>query len=189
MIDPTNPLAFLQQANQRGMQSLATGGDVIAAMLAAQQQQAAAAPSHVSASPVGSSVPLKGPNGKLYYPTNTRRITEGYGPRVHPITGKRGFHTGEDIGARYSAPVYATANGVISKSQWNNIYGNQIVLNDGGNLQSMYGHLSKSLVKAGQSVKKGQIIGYVGSTGLSTGAHLHFEVWYNGKPVNPNAYL
>lgn len=189
MIFNSDPLAFLKDANQRGMESLATGGNAIAAMLQSRLSQQSQAPSSVASSPVGSSIPVKGPDGKLYFPTNTRRLTEGYGPRVHPITGKKGFHTGEDIGARYGSPVYATSDGVVGRSQWNNIYGNQIVLNNGGSLQSMYGHLSKSLVKAGQSVKRGQIIGYVGSTGLSTGAHLHFEVWYNGKPVNPNAYL
>jgi len=117
------------------------------------------------------------------------RITSKYGMRFHPILKKNKMHTGMDIGAPKGANIIAAENGTVMQAGWNNAYGNMILINHGGNLVTLYGHASKLLVSSGQQVTKGQTIAKVGSTGYSTGPHLHFEVRKNGDPVNPNSYL
>lgn len=134
---------------------------------------------------------LPAPSGKFLLPlSGTLRITSPYGPRTHPIKGTSGFHTGNDYQAKQGTPVFAVSDGVVRKATPNGgAYGNQVVVDIGGGLSGMYGHLQRFSVQQGQRVRKGQVIGYVGSTGLSTGPHLHFETWYKGKPVNPDKYL
>jgi len=112
-------------------------------------------------------------------------ITCKFGYRVHPITHVYKLHTGVDIGAHYGTPIHAAADGTVILSGWYGAYGNAIVLDHGGRVSTLYGHCSRLAVRNGQSVKRGQVIGYVGSTGLSTGAHCHFEKRVNGTPVNP----
>lgn len=109
--------------------------------------------------------------------------------RFHPILKKNKMHTGMDIGAPKGANIVAAENGTVIQAGWNNAYGNMIVINHGGNLVTLYAHASKLLVSVGQQVTKGQVIAKVGSTGYSTGPHLHFEVRKNGDPVNPSSYL
>lgn len=123
------------------------------------------------------------------------RITSNFGKRAQPIKGASTNHKGIDIGADYNTPIIAPANGVVSVSHGNNPggYGTFIIIDngmiDGKKVTSWYGHLNKSVVTNGQKVYKGQtVIGYVGSTGNSTGPHLHFEVRENNKPVNPLNY-
>ncbi len=112
--------------------------------------------------------------------------SSSYGPRVHPITGRSSFHTGVDLPTGMGTPVIAPSGGIVLKTvSGDSIYGNQIVLDHGRHYESMYGHLSGYVVKPGQRIHRGQVIGYVGSTGLSTGPHLHFETWKNYQPVNP----
>jgi len=112
-------------------------------------------------------------------------ITSGYGYRTNPFTGKREFHQAIDISAPWGTPIRAAAQGKVVQAGWKDAYGLRVRISDGYGYYTVYGHLSKILVKRGTWVKKGQIIGRVGSTGRSTGPHLHFEVWHNGKSINP----
>lgn len=117
------------------------------------------------------------------------RITSGFGRRYHPILKRLRPHTGIDIAAPRGTPVYATGDGVVSKETGGSGYGITVVIDHGYSYQSLYAHLSKKIVKPGQQIKRGQIIGYVGSTGLSMGTHLHYEVIKNGVYVNPVHYF
>lgn len=112
-------------------------------------------------------------------------LSGGFGARSDPFTGETGFHRGLDISADKGQGVYATAAGKVDLAGYSGDYGNLIVLNHGYGLTTRYGHLSRFAVKAGDDVKKGDLIGYVGSTGRATGSHLHYEVLSNGKLVNP----
>ena len=117
------------------------------------------------------------------------RVSSRYGMRFHPILRRRKMHTGDDLAARYGAPIKAAHNGRVLWSGWKKAYGNTIIIDNGGGVTTLYGHASKLGVKPGQPIKRGEYIGNVGSTGLSTGPHLHFEVRKNGKPINPTPYL
>jgi murein DD-endopeptidase MepM/ murein hydrolase activator NlpD len=112
-------------------------------------------------------------------------LTGRFGGRPDPFTGERAFHQGLDISTAKGQPVYATANGTIESAARGGEYGNLIVVRHDFGLSTRYGHLSKFNVRPGQSVKRGDVIGFVGSTGRSTGAHLHYEVLANGKLINP----
>ena len=117
-------------------------------------------------------------------------ITSGYGVRVHPIQGIIKGHTGIDIGnAGFGAPVIAAADGVVSMASYYGGYGNCVMINHGNGVSTLYGHGQKILTEVGKEVKKGDLIMEVGSTGVSTGPHLHFEVRINGNIVNPLPYL
>lgn len=113
------------------------------------------------------------------------RLTSGFGWRVHPITGSRAFHTGIDIGAASGTPILAAADGVVVFAGDGGSYGNMIILRHKNGLYTVYGHASKLIAKKGKYVKRGQKIALVGSTGASTGPHLHFEVKSTEKHVNP----
>ncbi len=115
------------------------------------------------------------------------RVTSSYGMRTHPLLGYARMHKGVDIGAPYGTPIYAANDGVVSFAGRNRGYGNFVKLNHAGGVASGYGHMSRIAVSRGSRVARGQVIGYVGSTGLSTGPHLHWEVWRNGVAVNPRA--
>ncbi|MCQ2286053.1 MAG: M23 family metallopeptidase [Bacteroidales bacterium] len=120
---------------------------------------------------------------------NISEISSGFGMRYHPILKTLRRHTGIDIAAPKGTPVYATADGTVSREKPGSGYGNTVILNHGYSYKTLYAHLSKTNVKAGQKVKRGQIIGYVGNTGLSFGSHLHYEVRKNDIPVNPVHYF
>lgn len=120
---------------------------------------------------------------------NMYNITSGFGNRYHPILKTLRPHTGIDIAAPKGTPVYATADGVVSYENAGSGYGITVIINHGYSYQTVYGHLSKKVVKSGQKIKRGQIIGYVGNTGLSLGSHLHYEVIKGGKYVNPVHYF
>ena len=113
------------------------------------------------------------------------RITSGFGSRRHPVLGYRRQHNGIDFGAAHGSPIYAVTDGVVMSAGYNGGYGRFVRLSHDGNLGTGYGHMSRIAVSAGQRVRRGQVIGYVGSTGLSTGPHLHYELYRNGAPVNP----
>jgi murein DD-endopeptidase MepM/ murein hydrolase activator NlpD len=117
------------------------------------------------------------------------RLTSGFGYRRDPISGVRKFHNAIDIAAPRGTPVYAYTNGKVVTAGWGNMTGNYVVIDHGGGLRTKYLHLSSISVSVGQTVKVGQKIGGVGSTGYSTGNHLHFEVTKNGVAVNPLLYL
>nr|WP_296678406.1 M23 family metallopeptidase [Novosphingobium sp.] len=132
--------------------------------------------------PRGVSVPSR-------MPVMGAALTSGYGMRIHPVLGGRRAHKGIDLAMPTGTPVYATADAVVSKAERFSSYGLYISLEHGGDIQTRYGHLSRIAVAAGQSVHKGDVIGYVGSTGRSTGPHLHYEVRVGGLSVNPVPYL
>jgi murein DD-endopeptidase MepM/ murein hydrolase activator NlpD len=112
-------------------------------------------------------------------------VTSGFGYRLHPILHTYRMHTGIDFGAPVGAPIFAAAAGEIFTAGWCRGYGRCIIILHGDGISTLYGHCSAVLVQSGQIVRRGQLIGLVGSTGLSTGPHLHFEVRRNGVPVNP----
>lgn len=116
-------------------------------------------------------------------------LTDGFGGRSDPFTGEKGNHGAVDISSAAGQPVRAPADGIIVKADWANGYGNVVYVSHGYGLSTRYGHLAKFNAKPGQKVKRGDVIGFVGSTGRSTGPHLHYEVRMNGNPVNPLEYI
>lgn len=126
--------------------------------------------------------------GIFTYPNNGR-LSSPFGWRRHPILGYRRFHSGLDFAASYGSTIRAADTGMVIFSGWYGGYGKAIIINHGNGISTLYGHSSNLYVTEGQRVKRGQAIAAVGSTGLSTGPHLHFEVRKNGTPVNPANYL
>jgi murein DD-endopeptidase MepM/ murein hydrolase activator NlpD len=114
-------------------------------------------------------------------------ITSYFGYRYHPILHFTRFHAGLDIGAGWGSPIVAAADGQVVGAGWGGGYGREVQIAHGGGLSSIYGHMSAVVAQPGSYVRAGQLIGYVGSSGLSTGPHLHFEVRQGGQPVNPLA--
>lgn len=139
-----------------------------------------------SASPIartrGVSIPSRNP-------LEGATLTSGFGMRTHPVLGGRRGHKGIDLSAPTGTPIYASADGVVTRADWFSSYGLYISLDHGAALETRYGHLSRLNVAEGQEVKKGDLIGYVGSTGRSTGPHLHYEVRIAGVAVNPVPYM
>ncbi len=122
-------------------------------------------------------------------PLEDTRLTSDFGMRTHPVLGGRRNHKGVDLSAPSGTPIYATADGFVSKAEWYSSYGNYVSIEHGAELQTRYAHMSRIAVAPGTRVKKGEIIGYVGSTGRSTGPHLHYEVRIGGEAVNPIPYM
>ena len=116
-------------------------------------------------------------------------ISSGFGPRIHPIYGYSLMHSGVDMNGAMGQPIVAAAGGTVFFAGAKGGYGNSIMIDHGGGMVTVYAHQSKFAVSNGQKVTVGQVIGYVGSTGVSTGPHLHFEVRINGNPVNPAKYF
>jgi len=128
--------------------------------------------------------------GQLLWPVPSNGyISSGFGARLHPVFGEFRQHFGVDIGADHGANVLASDSGVILTSTYSSSYGNYIVISHGNGMTTLYAHLSSRWVSVGDSVTKGQIIGLIGSTGVSTGPHLHFEVSVDGVKVDPERYL
>ncbi|MBI3552140.1 MAG: M23 family metallopeptidase [Elusimicrobia bacterium] len=134
----------------------------------------------------------------LYHATPNMWPTEGqitslFGYRFDPIRREEGesgeFHAGIDIANSPDTLIYATADGTVRHTGWSHGYGQMVVIDHGYGISTLYGHTSKFLVQNGQRVSRGQVIAYMGTTGRSTGAHLHYEVWRHGKPVNPMIFL
>jgi len=116
-------------------------------------------------------------------------ITSKYGRRIDPINGKASFHAGLDIRQKPGSKIVSTADGVVAERGYSNGFGNYIVIKHSNNFKTRYFHMQKSLVSQGEKVKRGQTIGLVGNTGRSTGAHLHYEIIYRDKSVNPLNYV
>ena len=125
--------------------------------------------------------------GNLVWPSYCTYISSRQGPRVHPITGEYKNHGGTDIAASYGSAIYAADSGrVVSSSDgWNGGWCNYVMIDHGNGMQTLYAHMSSRAVSVGQTVSRGQTIGYVGSTGMSTGPHLHFEMYVNGSRIDP----
>ena len=125
--------------------------------------------------------------GNLVWPSYCTYITSRQGPRVHPVTGEYKNHGGTDIGASYGSAIYAADSGTVvaSSNGWNGGWGNYVMIDHGNGMQTLYAHMSSRAVSVGQTVSRGQTIGYVGSTGMSTGPHLHFEMYVNGSRIDP----
>jgi murein DD-endopeptidase MepM/ murein hydrolase activator NlpD len=126
------------------------------------------------------------PNGK---PLNYKRIASTFGYRIHPVTKKKSFHAGLDLPAKHGTPIYAPASGVVVYAAKKGPYGNFLLLAHSYGFKTAYGHLSRFAVKSGEYVSKGQKIAYVGSTGRSTGPHLHYEVRYLTKWLDPKKFM
>lgn len=116
-------------------------------------------------------------------------ITDGFGPRIDPITRQAAFHDGLDISAAFGTPVKAPADGLVVFADRESGYGKVVKINHGYGFLTLYGHLDRILVKEGQRVKRGEVIGRVGMTGRTTGPHLHYEVWKDGEKQNPLHYI
>ena len=132
-----------------------------------------------------SSMPVLKPVADKY----VNRLASGYGSRFHPILKVNKMHKGLDFAASTGTPIYATGDGTVKVSEFNSGYGNMVVLKHGNGYESLYAHMSRAKVRNGQKVKRGDVVGYVGTTGLSTGAHLHYEIHKNGEPVDPIMYF
>jgi septal ring factor EnvC (AmiA/AmiB activator) len=117
------------------------------------------------------------------------RLSSRYGMRHHPILRRRKMHTGDDLAAPHGSPIKAAHSGRVLWAGWKKAYGNTVIIDDGKGTQTLYGHASKLSVRPGQPIRRGEYIGNVGSTGYSTGPHLHFEVRKKGKPVDPSRYM
>jgi len=117
-------------------------------------------------------------------------FTSGFGVRSDPFRGRAAMHGGIDLAGPVGTPVYATADGIVGRSEWNSGgYGNLVEINHGQGIQTRYGHLSRMIAQAGQRVRRGDLIGLMGSTGRSTGSHLHYEVRIDGRAVNPVPFM
>ncbi len=125
----------------------------------------------------------------LALPLPNTRIGSGFGPRIHPIFGDARLHSGADMSGTAGAPIGAAADGVVVFAEETSGYGNVVVVDHGNTVATLYAHMSAGAVFVGQELQEGDLIGFVGSTGYSTGAHLHFEVRVNGTPVDPLLYL
>ncbi len=127
--------------------------------------------------------------GRFIWPVDSNVVTSGFGSRNTGIAGASTNHKGVDLKAGYGANIYAADSGTVLVSALSSSYGNYITISHGNGYTTLYGHMSKRLVKAGDTVKQGQVIGYAGATGIANGPHLHFEIWENGNRVNPLKYF
>ena len=129
-------------------------------------------------------------DGLLANPVIPAIVVSGFGPRLHPILGYVRNHNGLDFDANFGEPIYASAPGIVQIASSFGGYGETVVLDHGNGLLTLYAHMSVIGAEVGDEIKRGDVIGFIGSTGLSTGPHLHFEVWINGRnAVDPLPYL
>ena len=116
-------------------------------------------------------------------------VSSAFGSRGSPFSGRREFHKGHDIKAKTGTPIQSPAKGVVTYAGWHGAYGHTIIISHGNGITTRYAHMQKYVLKEGEKVDRGDLIGYVGSTGRSTGSHLHYEVMLNGVCVNPMQYI
>ena len=168
----------------------ATGENVAGALLYAGLDRVGASDFQLMRWPVGGRLQWLEASGVgrqtsgMIYPVQGR-ITSGFGLRVHPILRFARMHKGIDFGAHWGSPIVAAADGQVLRAGWAGGYGQQVRVAHGGGVVTTYSHMSRIVAPAGSIVRQGELIGYVGSTGLSTGPHLHYEVYKDGVPVNP----
>lgn len=145
---------------------------------------------YVKSANLSSEKPGPGKEGADFVMPVEGRKTSGFGPRIDPVTGKRGsFHAGIDIACPTGTPIHAAMAGVVKKTMVSKSYGNLMILDHGNDLVTYYAHQSRFAASQGQRVKKGELIGYVGTTGKSTGPHLHFEVRKDGEAMDPAKFV
>lgn len=136
---------------------------------------------------------LAAPRAAIYIPTgrpvDDLALTSNFGARRDPFNGRTRMHKGIDIPGPAGTPIYATADGIVSRAQWVNGYGNLVEISHGNDTETRYGHLSKLLVDPNTRVHRGQLIGLMGSTGRSTGSHLHYEIRIAGQAINPLPFV
>lgn len=160
--------------------------DLIARAKAAEKRKQEASSGYGSGS---AGAPVVSGSGRLSNPCPSAHVSSEFGPRRAPVPGASTYHRGRDYAAPNGTPVYASADGTVVTATYNSIRGNYVVVNHGGGLQTYYQHFTSTYVRPGQKVTRGQNIGTVGSTGIVSGAHLHYEVHVNGTPVDPRRYL
>jgi murein DD-endopeptidase MepM/ murein hydrolase activator NlpD len=187
--DIAAPLRAVQEARQQpgiGQQGIGQGDEQFRQLFANWRSldKGASLSSAATVSPARARVSIPS-----RMPVNNVALTSSYGMRVHPVLGGRRAHKGVDLAAPTGTPIYATADGVVRKAEWFSSYGLFVQLEHGASLETRYGHMSRLNVFDGQQVRKGDLIGYVGSTGRSTGPHLHYEVRIGGTAVNPIPYM
>jgi len=182
-----NDKATAEQAYNELEASSQQIGDMLRARAAARAAAASGSDSSGGSSDSSYYQPVSG-SGRFIWPVNGV-ITSPFGYRNHPIFGRQILHSGIDIGVDSGTPVHAADSGVVVEAGWLGGYGYAVVIYHGNGLSTLYGHNSSLNVSAGQSVSQGQVIAYSGSTGNSTGPHVHFEVRANGDPVDPTGYL
>ena len=162
----------------------------VAAEKAAAAAAAAAAASAQSGSGGGGGGGYVGSAGGGWVnPVSYIYVTSAYGYRWHPTQGYYNFHSGVDLAGSYGQSIYAARSGVVTTATYSSVYGYYVVINHGDGYSTLYGHMTNYCVSPGQAVSAGQTIGYIGSTGWSTGPHLHYTVYYNGSTVNPMGYI
>ncbi|MBM7866737.1 peptidoglycan DD-metalloendopeptidase family protein [Heliobacterium gestii] len=182
-------LAQQSQETQKVLAQVVNEKDSIARMLDEEESASRQLESVIRAMQSKQNRPKMG-NGPMTYPLpNNTSVSSPYGPRVHPVLKQARFHTGVDFPAPSGTPIHAAQTGVISMAGYYGAYGNTVIIDHGGGTATLYGHMSVINVSEGQTVQKGDVIGFVGSTGWSTGPHLHFEVRVNGNHTNPMPYL
>ena len=185
--DQLREIAAAQRAEELAAQQAAEAAAEKAAAAEAARQAAAGRDAD-PAPPPAPDPPSQPDTGSMLWPASGPK-TSDYGWRTHPIFGTRRFHAGIDIGAGDRSPISAARSGVVVSAGPQGGYGNAVVIDHGDGVATLYAHQSSVAVYAGQSVSRGEVIGYVGSTGYSTGPHLHFEVRVNGSPVDPMNYF
>lgn len=172
-----------------GSVSMGRAADLVGAPLNLARPKTSPLPGKASASR-GSATPRLGPFAMpAGMPVAARALTSGFGWRQHPVLGGLRAHAGVDLAAPAGSPIVATSAGVVSREGWYGGYGLLVALDHGGGVETRYGHMSRLNVVSGQRVRKGDVIGYVGSTGRSTGPHLHYEMRIDGQAVNPMSTL
>ncbi|MDK8193080.1 peptidoglycan DD-metalloendopeptidase family protein [Paenibacillus sp. UMB7766-LJ446] len=182
--------ALIQEKNEMKEEQAAKAAKAKAAAKEAERKNALQKISSSNNTPSKNSYP--GGKGVFGMPIKGAYISSNFGPRVHPITGEVGkMHNGTDFAAPQGTSIYAAEDGVVIMAEWYGGYGNTVIVDHGDGLWTLYPHIRENgiLVKEGESVTRGQNIAEVGSTGNSTGPHLHFEVRVNGNPQNPLSYL
>lgn len=181
-------LAGAKSQKQKTLSQLKSKREDLEEELEAMERESSRIEAQIRAFQVANSGRLTPYRGRFMLPVSGR-FSSGYGYRVHPISGVRKMHTGQDIAAPYGTRIRAAGPGVVISTGWRGGYGNTVIIDHGGGVSTLYGHCSRVFAKSGQKVSAGTPIAAVGSTGYSTGPHLHFEVRVNGRPVNPRSYL
>ena len=177
------------RAAQAAKQSALSGGDEEFRQLFASWRSLDQGQKFVSGTAVPSTFGAAKVSIPSAMPVEGLRLTSGFGMRWHPVLGGHRQHKGVDLASPIGTPIHAAADGVVGRADWFSGYGLYIAIEHGGELETRYGHMSRLNVAAGQFVHKGDVIGYVGMTGRTTGPHLHYEVRVAGQAVNPIPYL